>query len=31
LENAHTSIRNSLRADLEQISATLLKEPENER
>lgn len=31
LENAHTSIRNSLRADLEQISATLLTEPENER
>ncbi len=29
LENEHTSIRNSLRADLERISAELLKEREN--
>ena len=29
LENNHTSIRNSLRADLERISATLLTEQEN--
>ncbi|WP_400770960.1 F0F1 ATP synthase subunit delta [Methylosinus sporium] len=29
LENNHTSIRNSLRADLERISATLLTEREN--
>ena len=29
LENEHTSIRNSLRADLERISAALLKERDN--
>jgi len=29
LENQHTSIRNSLRADLERISAQIVMEPEN--